>query len=99
MKVLIKLNNDDYKLKPEMFAKVMVHQVTETNMPAIPSDCVIFDRNQYWVLVYNNKCDIQIRKIDKIAQNSKFTYVRSGIKPGEKVITNRQLLIYNAITQ
>lgn len=99
MKVLIKLDNDDYKLKPEMFAKVMVHQVTDITMLAIPSNAIIFDRNQYWVLVYNDKCDIQIRKIDKIAQNSSFTYVRSGIKPGEKVITNRQLLIYNAITQ
>ncbi|MCX6221214.1 MAG: efflux RND transporter periplasmic adaptor subunit [Bacteroidia bacterium] len=99
MKVLIKLNNDDYKLKPEMFAKVMVHQITDKLMLAIPSNAVIFDRNQYWVLVFNDKCDIQIRKIDKVTQNSSYTYVRSGIKEGDKVITNRQLIIYNAITQ
>lgn len=99
MKVQIKLSNDDYKLKPEMFAKVLVHQVTDTQMTAIPSEAVIFDRNQYWVVVYHDKCDVRIRKIDKLAQNSSFTYVRSGIQPGEKVITNRQLLIYNAITQ
>lgn len=99
MKVLIKLNNDDYKLKPEMFAKVMVHQITDKLMLAIPSNAVIFDRNQYWVLVFNAKCDIQIRKIDKVAQNSSYTYVRSGLKEGDKVITNRQLIIYNAITQ
>ena len=99
MKVLIKLENYDYKLKPEMFAKVMVHQNTGKSMLAIPSKAVIFDRNQYWVLVYNDKCDIQTRKVDKLAQNSIYTYVQSGIKPGERVITTRQLLLYNAMTQ
>jgi cobalt-zinc-cadmium efflux system membrane fusion protein len=99
MKVQIKLNNDDYKLKPEMFAKVMVHQITDNKMLAIPSEAVIFDRNRYWVLVFNNKCDIQTRKIEKVVQNSRYTYVSTGIKSGEKVITNRQLLIYSAINQ
>ncbi len=99
MKVQIKLNNDDYKLKPEMFAKVIVHQVSNTKMLAIPSDALIFDRNLNWVLIYKDKCNIQTRKIDKVLQNSKYTYVNNGVQAGERVITNRQLLIYSAINQ
>ena len=99
MKVQIKLSNNDYRLKPEMFAKVIVHQATNHKMLAIPSDALIFDRNLNWVLIYNNKCDVQTRKIDKMIQNSKYVYVDKGVKLGEKVITNRQLLIYSAINQ
>ncbi len=99
MKVQIKLENDDYLLKPEMFAKVLVHQIKDNTMLAIPAKAVIFDRNQYWVMVYNNKCDIQTRKIDIATSNSNCSYVRSGVNLGEKVIVNRQLLIYNAINQ
>jgi cobalt-zinc-cadmium efflux system membrane fusion protein len=99
MKIQIQLDNDEFLLKPEMFANVTVHQVVETKMMAIPSASVIFDRNQNWVLVYKNKCDIQIRKIDIASSNSECTYVRSGVKPGERIICNRQVLIYNAITQ
>jgi cobalt-zinc-cadmium efflux system membrane fusion protein len=99
MKVQIQLDNKDYLLKPEMFATVMVHQVTGQKMLALPANAVIFDRNQYWALVYNNKCNIETRKLDIVTSNTTNTYVRSGIKEGEKVITNRQLIIYNAINQ
>jgi cobalt-zinc-cadmium efflux system membrane fusion protein len=99
MKIQIQLNNDDFLLKPEMFATVTVHQVDDNNMLSIPASSVIFDRNQNWVLVYRDKCDIQIRKIDIASSNSKYTYIRSGLKLGELVISNRQVLIYNAITQ
>jgi membrane fusion protein, heavy metal efflux system len=99
MKVQVQLNNDDFLLKPEMFATVTVQQIDDNNMMAIPANSVIFDRNQYWVLVYKGKCDIQIRKIDIATTNTKYTYVRSGVKLGEKIINNRQLLIYNALTQ
>ena len=50
-------------------------------------------------MVYNDKCDVQTRKIDIVTSNSAYSYVRSGVKLGEKVIVNRQLLIYNAINQ
>lgn len=100
MKVQIKLDNSDYLLKPEMFATVLVQQlVPGGNMLAIPTDAVIFDKNKYWVLVYKDKCNIQTRKLDIVSSNSKYTYVNSGVKRGEKVIVTRQLLIYDAMNQ
>ena len=99
LKVQIQLDNSEYLLKPEMFASVMVQQKTDSSMVAIPSNAVIFDRNQYWVVLYNNRCDLKTSKIDIKTSNSDFTYVRSGAKVGDKVIVNRQLLIYSAINQ
>jgi cobalt-zinc-cadmium efflux system membrane fusion protein len=99
MKIQIKLSNNDYLLKPEMFANVLIHQPTENSLLAVPASSVIFDRNQYWVLVYKDKCNIETRKIDIVSSNSNYSYVRSGVSAGERVIVNRQLLIYSALNQ
>ena len=99
MKVRIQLDNPDNMLKPEMFANVVIQQVKDTSMLAVPAKSVVFDRNKYWVLVYRGRCNVQTRQIDIVKSTSLFTYIRSGVIPGEKVIANRQLLIYNAIAQ
>ncbi|MEI6684312.1 MAG: efflux RND transporter periplasmic adaptor subunit [Bacteroidota bacterium] len=99
LRVRIRLDNPDNLLKPEMFANVMVHQVRDTAMLAVPANSVVFDRNRYWVLVYNSPCDIRVRQVEMVMSSDLFTYIRSGVKPGERVITNRQLLIYNALVQ
>lgn len=97
MKVRIQLDNPGNLLKPEMFATVVVHQVKDTSLLAVPAKSVVFDRNKYWVLVYSDRCNIQARQVDIVKSTGLFTYIRSGVAAGEKVIVNRQLLIYNAI--
>lgn len=99
MKVQIQLGNKDNMLKPEMFASVLVREKTEAMHLAVPAGSVVFDRDQYWVVVFKDKCHLEARKITIVTSNSKYTYVSSGINSGEKVVTNRQLLIYNALNQ
>ena len=99
MKVRIQLDNPGNLLKPEMFANVVVQQVSDTSMLAVPAESVVFDRNKYWVLVCPDPCNVQTRQIDIVKSTGLYTYIRSGVCPGEKVITGRQLLIYNAMSQ
>jgi cobalt-zinc-cadmium efflux system membrane fusion protein len=99
MKVRIQLDNKDNLLKPEMFAKVIVHQVKDSTMLTIPAKSIVFDQNKYWAMIYIDKCNVQSRQIDIARSTSMYAYIRSGVKPGEKVITNFQLLIYNALNQ
>jgi cobalt-zinc-cadmium efflux system membrane fusion protein len=99
MKIQIQLENNDYLLKPEMFVSAIVHHKTNKEMLAIPARSVIFDRNQYWVIVYKGKCNLKAQKVDIVTSNSENSYVRSGVAPGDQVITNKQLLIYNAMNQ
>lgn len=99
MKIQININNKEGLLKPEMFANVNVEQKTDSTMLCVPSNAVIFDRNQNWVVVYKDKCHVEARKIDVISKNLNSTYIRSGLKPGEKIISSLELLIYEAINQ
>jgi membrane fusion protein, heavy metal efflux system len=99
MKVRIQLENNEGLLKPEMFANVIVHQVKDSMMLSVPAKAVVFDRNKYWVVNYIDRCNVQIRQVDIITSTSLYSYIRSGLTSGERVIAKNQLLIYNELSQ
>jgi cobalt-zinc-cadmium efflux system membrane fusion protein len=83
----------------KVFANVIVHQIKDSSMLAVPAKSIVFDRNKYWVLNYIDRCTVQVRQVDIITSTSLYSYIRSGLKTGERVITKNQLLIYNALSQ
>lgn len=97
MPVRIQLNNKENLLKPGMFAEVLVREVTDSSMLAVPSNSVVFDQSKYWVVVYRNQCDVAPRVLDIVKTTSRYAYIRSGVKENENVLTADQLLIYSAI--
>jgi len=99
MKVRIALNNKDLLLKPEMFTNVVVTNKEASTSVSVPASAVIFDNSKFFVVIYNSKCDLQVREVNIIKRVDATTYIASGIKPGEKVISKSQLLLYNALTQ
>jgi cobalt-zinc-cadmium efflux system membrane fusion protein len=68
-------------------------------MLCIPTNAIVFDKNKNFVVVYNNKCDIKTREISITDNFGKKTYVSSGLKEGERVISQSQLLIYEALNE
>jgi len=99
LKVRIQLDNTKGLLKPEMFASVIVQERLDKSMLAVPANSVVFDQNQFWAVVYTSKCQVEARKLDIFATNHIYSYVNSGLNPGDKIISNLQLLIYNALKQ
>jgi membrane fusion protein, heavy metal efflux system len=97
MKVRIQVANGNYLLKPEMFASVEVIVDGNASMLCVPSNAVVFDKNKYFVIVYQDTCKVNTREISVAGNYGKNTYVISGLKPGEQVISGSQLLIYNAL--
>lgn len=97
MKARITLNNPDYLLKPQMFAKVLLKYNEEKQMLSIPASAVIFDKSKSFVMVYKDNAHIDTREITIYKSNSQKTYIESGLKEGEKIISKYQLLVYDAI--
>ncbi|MDF2189912.1 efflux RND transporter periplasmic adaptor subunit [Paraflavitalea sp. CAU 1676] len=98
MKVRIRIPNDGYLLKPEMFAQINI-EYTEgrEQMPAIPAQAMIFDHNRNFVMVHKDHCQIETREVEPYKTIGTTTYIRSGLQEGEKVIARYQLLIYGAL--
>ncbi|MBD2752221.1 efflux RND transporter periplasmic adaptor subunit [Spirosoma validum] len=97
MTVRIRLNNRGMKLRPEMHATVTLRYEDGGQLATVPAGSVIFDRSKHYVMVFKNRSDIETREVDVLKSLGNVAYVRQGIKPGEKVISKNQLLVYNAL--
>jgi len=97
MKVRVVLANPDYALKPEMYASITVSDKENTKALSVPSQALIFDHSQYYVLVYNSKTDIKITPVQVLNTVGDRTYIASGVNDGDKVVGSQAILIYNAL--
>ncbi|HMG82125.1 MAG TPA: efflux RND transporter periplasmic adaptor subunit [Ferruginibacter sp.] len=97
MKVRVVLANDDYELKPQMYASVTVTSKVNSDAICVASSAVIFDNSQNYVLLYNNDSDIEIKPVQIINAIGERTYISSGVQPGDKLIASQALLIYGAL--
>ncbi len=97
MKVLVKIPNKTSMLKPEMSATMTVKYEEDEFMCTVPSSAVIFDKNKNWVMIFKDRNNIETRLVDVYRQTGNTTYLRTGVKPGEKVFSTNGLLIYDAL--
>lgn len=97
MKALIILPNPGYDLKPQMFANVTVINQVKQQAICIPSSALIFDHSQYFVLVYHSNSDIGISPVEVIGSIGNKTYLSSGVKAGDSIISSQPLLIYEQL--
>jgi cobalt-zinc-cadmium efflux system membrane fusion protein len=98
MKIKIALPNPDLLLKPEMFTNVLVTNNENKQAVSVPAKAIVFDSSKNYVVIYNSKCDLKIREVSIIKTVDNIAYIASGLKPGEKVISKNQLLLYGALT-
>ena len=63
----------------------------------MPSAAIIFDKSRNFVMVYKDRSNIETRKVEVYRQVGDRTFISSGLKEGESVITHNQLLIYDEL--
>ena len=97
MKILVKINNPDLLLKPEMNATVNLKFTENKKLIAVPSSAVLFDKSKNWIMVYKDNKHIETRLVDVYSKIGDITYISNGISEGEKVISKNGLLIYDAL--
>ncbi|HEY4107728.1 efflux RND transporter periplasmic adaptor subunit [Puia sp.] len=97
MKVRVVLPNPGYVLKPEMYASITVSDKENAKCLSVPSQALIFDHSQYYVLVYNSQTDIKITPVQVLNTVGDRTFIASGVNDGDKVIGSQAILIYNAL--
>ncbi len=98
MKIRVRLQNADQALKPQMFANVVVQNKGGQKTVAIPNTAFISDYGKDYVVIYHDKCKLELRAITIIKTIGDKTYISSGINVGEKVISKNELLLFKALT-
>ena len=97
LKARIVLDNKDLKLKPGMLVDIHALKESQTKAVSIPTAALIFSDNQNYVLVYKDDCNIEVRKITILTQNTHRTFISEGLEDKESVISKNQLLVFGAI--
>jgi cobalt-zinc-cadmium efflux system membrane fusion protein len=99
LKARIVMDNKDLKLKPEMSMLITLKDKTAQQLMAIPSDALIFDDNQHFVVVEETPGSFAIRNVILQGHNNKTSYIATGLSEGENVVVKNQLLIYSGLKE
>lgn len=97
LKARIVLENKDLKLKPGMIADIIALKKIDRHEIAVPTSSIVFFNNKNYVLVYKDDCKIEAREIVILTKKNEKTYIESGLSENEKIITQNQLLIFEAL--
>lgn len=98
MKVRITLDNSRGLLRPGMFATVHVATGSGSKtMCRIPAKAIVFDGGGDYVVVDdgNGHYHRQSVKTEHVGQD--YAYIASGLRPGERVVSNNALLVFNTL--
>lgn len=83
----IEVFNPDGKLKPEMFANATIITGGQRQLMTVPDEAVLLLQGQPSVFVAANGA-FEARAIESDGKLSGRTVIKSGIKPGEQVVTS-----------
>lgn len=94
LRARVVLSNPDMKLKPGMLVDVIAMKETQTEAWSLPTEVLIFDNNQYYVVVYHDDCHLEIRRLTPIGRQGANSFFAEDFSGGEKIVSQNQLLIY-----
>lgn len=97
LKARIVMPNIDLKFKPEMSVVIHLNNTKTVQQIAVPSNALIFDNDQYFVVVGKSQGNFEIRRVELAEHNDHTSYIRAGLNEGENVVINGQLLIYEEL--
>ena len=97
MKVRIIIPNEKYELKPQMFASIIIANPENSLALSVSSKALIYDNSRYYVLVYNGKGDAVITPVEVLNTQGDKTYIKAGVKDGDRVISSQAIQIYGEL--
>ncbi len=97
MKIRIRIPNQNNMLKPEMFANIVIMNEEGKKAISIAEQALIDDNGKSYVVIYHDKCKLEIRQVQVLKITAGKAYISSGIEAGDRVISQNQVLLYKAL--
>jgi len=99
MKIKIKLPNPRQLLKPEMFANIAILNEEGGKGLFIPKEAVLPVDGKNYVVLYHSDCDLKVQEVQLIKTENGKTFIKSGLKAGDKILCSNQVLYFKALTE
>lgn len=97
VKARVKIENPGNKLKPEMFANVIIKAKSGENLPVVNTRGLIFDNDKDYVIVVDGKAKVHIQQIEIAKRVEDRAYIKAGLKPGDRIVGSRQLYLFESL--
>ncbi|WP_035383150.1 efflux RND transporter periplasmic adaptor subunit [Ferriphaselus sp. R-1] len=85
--------NEEGRLKPEMYARMTPIARERDRLPRVPNAALITEGLYSFLFVETAPGVLQKRRVDLALRGHEFSYVKSGLKEGERVVTSGALLL------
>lgn len=96
MKAQIKFDNVHLDLKPDFVVDVKIKNGKLNNTICVPSDCLVFDDNKFFVVV-SERGKLKRREVTVLSQDKDNAVIGKGINVGDSVLSEKELFYYNQI--
>lgn len=93
LKVRLKFDNEDQKLKPNMFAQITIHSYSENNVLLVPTEAVIRTGNSDRVVLALGEGQFKSIEVELGRFYEQQAEVLSGLKAGDQIVTSAQFLL------
>lgn len=93
LRVRLRFNNEDYALKPNMFAQVTIHSDLNSANVLVPSEAVIRTGTQNRVVLALGEGQFKSITVDVGRVVDEYTEITSGLIDGDQIVTSAQFLL------
>lgn len=87
VKVRVVLDNHERKFKPDMFAAIHINGPA-ASMATIPSSALLHEQSKVFVVLQSSGGKYSRREVDVEHSDAQVAVVRSGLQPGDVVVTS-----------
>ncbi len=93
IRVRVEFDNPDFRLKPDMYADMTLRAVVSRRAVAVPKEAVLLSGKRSVVILSRGNGKFRPQDVVLGAETDDYYEVRSGLKPGDTVVTSAQFLI------
>ncbi|MBY0576399.1 MAG: efflux RND transporter periplasmic adaptor subunit [Gallionellaceae bacterium] len=92
------VDNSQRKLKPEMFARISPIVDAKSKLPRVPNSALFTQGLYSFLFVERSPGVLQRRRVTLGMQDATFTYIKDGLRAGERVVTSGALLLNSELS-
>jgi membrane fusion protein, heavy metal efflux system len=92
------VHDSQHKLRPEMYARVSPVVDSETKVPRVPNTALFTQGLYSFIFVEQSVGVFQRRRVSLGLQDADFSYIKEGLKAGERVVTSGAILLNSELS-
>jgi membrane fusion protein, heavy metal efflux system len=98
VQVRCEVDNAQHKLMPEMFARVTPIADAKSGLPRVPNTALFTQGLYSFIFVEQTPGVLQRRRVALGMQGADFTYIKEGLRAGERIVTSGALLLNSELS-